>query len=47
MNQRLPRDRLEGLATEARRAAADLEGEAARCWTSLADQVSRRVFMGS
>ena len=46
-NQRMPAERLEGLASETRRLAADSTGAAARRWTSLSDQISRRAYMGA
>ena len=46
-HQRLPVERLEALAKETRRAAADASGETAHRWTSLADHISRRAYMGT
>jgi hypothetical protein len=46
-HQRLPVERLEALARETRRAAADANGETAHRWTSLADHISRRAYMGT
>jgi len=46
-NQRLPVDRLGTLQKEALAAAAGQSGEESRRWLSLADQVARRLYMGS